>query len=108
MGSDRPGENLPIQHDDYTSDAHGLRDLLQVMESKIESGFQELNGRLGSLEARMSAIEKTQADFRSASSSSSPSSGSLSEGMRKRRSPSHLQVRIFFSFNFWFCTFMGP
>ena len=40
-----------------------LRDLLQVMESRIESGFQELNGRLGSLEARMSAIEKTQADF---------------------------------------------
>ena len=33
-----PGENLPIQHDDYTSDAHVLRDLLQVMESKIESG----------------------------------------------------------------------
>ena len=101
-----PGENLPIQHDDYTSDAHGLRDLLQVMESKIV-WLQELNGRLGSLEARMSAIEKTQADFRSVSSSSSPSSGSSSEGMRKRRSPSHLHVIIFSALIFGFVHLWG-
>ena len=53
-----PGKNLPIQHDDYTSDAHCLKDLLQVMESKLESGFQELNGRLEFLEARMFAIKR--------------------------------------------------
>ena len=69
--------------------------MLQSMQSSIESGFQDIKGRLTQLEGRMEKMEEKhkQYDLLQVSPTSSTESSSSGERGRKRRSPPQLQVR---------------
>ena len=70
--------------------------MLQSMQSSIESGFQDIKGRLTQLEGhRMEKMEEKhkQYDLLQVSPTSSTESSSSGERGRKRHSPPQLQVR---------------
>lgn len=81
-----PGDILP-EHDRIENMYGEVRDLFQKMEDKIDSAFLDVNSKLENVEARVALLEQNSSTL-----STSVSSKSSSDGKRKRRSPSELQV----------------
>lgn len=82
------GDILP-ENDTYGE----IRDLIQNMESKIDSAFLDINSKLENIDSRVTLMEKNPPPSSNLSASTS-TSGSSFDGKRKRRSPSELQVCI--------------
>lgn len=68
-----------------------IHDYMQNLEYKIDTTLNEFRSKLDGIEARITAVEKTNTPSTPNSSSSSDSSSS-SGCRRQRRSPTDLQV----------------
>lgn len=69
-----------------------FRDLIQQMESKIDTAFSDINSKLQNIEFRLSSLEERPPP--SVPTPSSSSGDSSVESKRKRRTPPELQVYI--------------
>ena len=95
----QPGETLPQQGGSDQPNCfsgnseHTIRDLFQMMESKIDTAFSDFNQKLQDFDARITAIEQ-RPPISPGSTSTPGSSSSSDDGKRKRRTPLELQVCV--------------